>query len=66
MPIDQTHEQNNELVKGSGGAVGLMENPLAFNHNVVFALANHMTKYKAVEDIIYIITELYNNRTVFV
>ena len=64
MPIDQTHEQNNELVKGSGGAVGLMENPLAFNHNVVFALANHMTK--AVEDIIYIITELYNNRAVFV
>ena len=30
MPIDQAHEQNNELVKGSGGAVGLSENPLAF------------------------------------
>ena len=30
MPIDQVHEQNNELVKGSGGAVGLSENPLAF------------------------------------
>ena len=28
MPIDQVHEQNNELVKGSGGAVGLTENPL--------------------------------------
>lgn len=23
IPIDQAHEQNNEAVKGSGGAVGL-------------------------------------------
>ena len=30
MPINQAHEQNNKLVKGSGGAVVLMENPLAF------------------------------------
>jgi len=30
MPIHQCHEQNNELVKGSGGAVGLTENPSAF------------------------------------
>ena len=30
MPIDQCHEQNNEIVKGSGGAVGLTENPSAF------------------------------------
>ena len=30
MPIDQCHEQNNEVVKGSGGAVGLTENPSAF------------------------------------
>ena len=29
-PIDQAHEQNNALVKGSGGAVGLTENPSAF------------------------------------
>ena len=28
--IDQAHEQNNELVKGSGGAIGLTENPSAF------------------------------------
>ena len=26
MPIDQAYEQNNAVVKGSGGAVGLMEN----------------------------------------
>ena len=30
IPIDQAHEQNNALVKGSGGAVGLTENPSAF------------------------------------
>ena len=29
MPIDQAHEQNNAVVKGSGGAVGLTENPSA-------------------------------------
>ena len=30
MSIDQAHEQNNALVKGSGGAIGLMQNPVAF------------------------------------
>ncbi len=30
IPIDQAHEQNNKLVKDSGGAVGLTENPSAF------------------------------------
>ncbi len=25
IPIDQAHEQNNRLVKGAGGAVGLTE-----------------------------------------
>ncbi len=29
IPIDQAHEQNNRLVKGAGGAVGLTENPNA-------------------------------------
>ena len=27
MPIDQAHEQNNALVKGSGGAIGILQNP---------------------------------------
>ena len=27
MSIDQWHEQNNALVKGSGGAIGLTGNP---------------------------------------
>lgn len=30
MPLDQGHEQNNEMVKGSGGVVGITENPTAF------------------------------------
>ena len=30
MPIDQAHEPNNALMKGSGGAVGLIQNPSAF------------------------------------
>ena len=35
IPIDQAHEQNNELVKGSGGVVGLTENPKAFRRWMV-------------------------------
>ena len=30
IPIDQAHEQENALVKGSGGFIGLTENPAAF------------------------------------
>ncbi len=30
IPFDQAHEQENKIVKGSGGAVGLTENPVAF------------------------------------
>ena len=29
IPIDQAHEQNNALIKGDGGAVGLTNNPSA-------------------------------------
>jgi hypothetical protein len=32
MPLDQAHEQANKMVKGSGGAVGLTENPVAFRY----------------------------------
>jgi len=35
IPIDQGHEQNSELVKGSGGAVGITENPVAFKRWMV-------------------------------
>lgn len=30
MPLDQAHEQENKIVKSSGGAVGLTENSVAF------------------------------------
>ena len=30
IPFDQAHEQENKVVKGSGGAIGLTENPIAF------------------------------------
>lgn len=30
IPIDQAHEQNNAVLKGSGGMIGLTENPSAF------------------------------------
>ena len=29
-PLDQVHEQENKMVKGYDGAVGLIENPVAF------------------------------------
>ena len=35
IPIDQAHEQNNALVKGEGGAVGLTENPSALRRWMV-------------------------------
>ena len=35
MPIDQAHEQNNSVIKGSGGAIGLTENPSAFRKWVI-------------------------------
>ena len=35
IPIDQVQEQNNAIVKGSGGADGLSENPTAFQRWMV-------------------------------
>jgi len=35
LAIDQCHEQVNELIKGDGGAVGLTENPQAFERWMV-------------------------------
>ena len=30
IPVDQAHEQENAYIKGSGGCIGLTENPVAF------------------------------------
>ena len=38
IPIDHAHEQNNALVKGEGGAVGLTENPSALRRWMVSGL----------------------------
>ncbi len=35
MPIDQAHQQNNALIKGSGGAIGLTNNPSAFRKWII-------------------------------
>ena len=35
MPFEQANEQNKETVKGSGGAVGLTENPAALKRWMV-------------------------------
>ena len=35
IPIDQAHEQNNKIIKGDGGAVGLTENPSALRRWMV-------------------------------
>ena len=35
MAIDQAHEQNNAIVKGDGGAIGLTEDPSALRRWMV-------------------------------
>ena len=35
IPVDQAHEQNNAILKGSGGIIGLTENPSAFRRWLV-------------------------------
>ena len=35
LSIDQCHEQNNVIIKGSGGAVGINDNPPALRHCMV-------------------------------
>ena len=37
MPIDQCHEQNNAIVEGEGGMIGLTENPTTFRKWAVAA-----------------------------
>ena len=37
IPIDQAHEQNNKVLKGSGGVIGLTENPTALKQWMVSA-----------------------------
>ena len=44
IPVDQAHKQNNEAVKGAGGAVGLTENPTAFRKYGLRSLTSNVTE----------------------
>lgn len=48
MAIDQCHEQNNAIIKGTGGAVGLTENPSALRRWTVAGpeLARLLTEFE--------------------
>ena len=35
MPLDQAHEQSNELLKGAGGVIGMTENPATLRRWIV-------------------------------
>lgn len=50
MTIDQAHEQHNELVKGSGGAIGLTENPVAFRRWMIAGPAEQARLLRKFED----------------
>ena len=52
MPIDQAHEQNNALVKGEGGAVGLTENPSALRRWMVAGpeMARMVSEFEQLSD----------------
>ena len=51
IPIDQAHEQNNSLVKGDGGAVGLTENPSAMRRWMIAGpeIARVISEFEASE-----------------
>ena len=34
IPLDQAHEQNNALIRGEGGAIGIPENPNALLRSI--------------------------------
>ena len=51
IPIDQAHEQNNSLVKGDGGAVGLTETPSAMRRWMIAGprIARVISEFEASE-----------------
>ena len=52
IAIDQVHEQNNAIVKGDEGAVGLTENPAALRRWMISGLeaARLITEFEASSD----------------
>lgn len=47
MGMDQAHRQQNELIKGVGGAIGLTENPSALHRWMVSGpeIARHVSEF---------------------
>ena len=52
IPLGQAHEQNNELIKGEGGVIGITENPTALLRWMVAGpeLARMVTEFECVEE----------------
>ena len=55
MAIDQAHEQNNSIIKGDGGAIGLTEDPAALRRWMVEGpeMSRLLTAYKYMSGTIY-------------
>lgn len=45
IPLDQAHEQENKIIKGVGGAVGLTENPVAFRYQSLSVAIFHRAAF---------------------
>ena len=52
LPLDQAHEQNNELIKGEGCVIGITENPNALLPWMVAGpeLARMVAEFERVEE----------------
>ena len=52
IPLDQAHEQNNELIKGEGGVIRITENPNALLRWMVAGpeLARMVPEFECVEE----------------
>ena len=53
MAIDQAHEQNNSIIKGDGGAIGLTEDPAALRRWMVAEVSRLLAAYEAMSGTIY-------------
>lgn len=60
LPIDQAHEQNNAIIKGNGGAVGLIENQGALRRSLVSGSEIACLKVNEFESLIKITNNNFN------
>jgi len=52
LAIDQAHRQNNAVIKGDGGAIGLTEDPVALRMWMAAGpeVSRHISEYKATSE----------------